>query len=60
MKELKPCPFCGGKAKILSRAIDWLLDEHIIKCESCNCRTDTYETKGEAREAWNKRYKEGE
>lgn len=53
--KLKPCPFCNGEAKIYSRHIDWLLLEHIVRCKKCHCMTDTYDTKVEAAEAWNKR-----
>ena len=59
-EKLKSCPFCGGEAKLYSRAIDWLLSEHLVRCKKCHCITDTYDTKEEATEAWNKRYKEQE
>ena len=56
-EKLKPCPFCGGEAKLYSRAIDWLLSEHLVRCKKCHCETDVYDTKEEATEAWNRRYK---
>ena len=54
-EKLKPCPFCGGEAKLYSRAVDWLLSEHVVRCKKCHCMTDTYDTKVETIEAWNRR-----
>lgn len=36
MTELKPCPFCGGKAHVC-----WSLPDMncIVMCGECNCRT---------------------
>jgi Lar family restriction alleviation protein len=52
MTELKPCPFCGGSAELLSdvACIDWW-----VCCEDCenNCRSD--QEKSEAVAAWNRR-----
>ena len=50
--ELKPCPFCGGRA-ILNAS-------HSVECDNaCICpvipRTWTYDTDEEAIEAWNHR-----
>ena len=62
MAELKPCPFCGGKA---------FLSEYLYSCEPgrCTtqfvefngCHTTTYEynTEEEAIEAWNRRAEDG-
>lgn len=38
--ELKPCPFCGGKAAILRFANprNW----YCIECVDCHCRTDGF------------------
>lgn len=61
MPELKPCPFCGGNAKMFSakanaagtRFVYW------VECNGsmCKCspKTENYYTKEEAAEAWNKR-----
>jgi Lar family restriction alleviation protein len=49
MKELKPCPFCGGKAvhqvNLLAR----------IRCSSCNAQTNGYLEHSTAIANWNKR-----
>lgn len=35
MSELKPCPFCGGKAKVNSKAMDGLV--HMwVSCTECD------------------------
>ena len=52
MAELKPCPFCGGKAEI-----SLYLGNYGVACCECpgaviNCR---YQTKEEAIKAWNRR-----
>ena len=46
--ELKPCPFCGGKAVIFKYF--WS-----VRCEDCLVETSIFETKEEATEAWNRR-----
>ena len=48
--KLKPCPFCGGEAKILN--VD---DRYTVKCRSCFCGTGIYKDSGRASEAWNRR-----
>ena len=58
MAELKPCPFCGGKAKYV-----YAMPYNAVKCRKCNTwgKTvlDIYEQqdgKQAAIEAWNRRY----
>lgn len=48
--KLKPCPYCGGKAKEEEIGGDW-----DIVCEDCQSSTKTYPTPKEAMEAWNRR-----
>ena len=54
MAELKPCPFCGGGAKLLSRK-----GLHFVTCYVNACyitpKTQWYDTKAKAIEAWNRR-----
>lgn len=65
--KLKPCPFCGGRAKLKHgypyRQIKGMR-QAVVQCKSCGCRTITYrqlpyqswtEVDDEAVNAWNKR-----
>lgn len=49
MFELKPCPFCGGKAELCGDNYFW------VSCTSCY--TDTYGShdKEDVIERWNRR-----
>ena len=55
MFELKPCPFCGGKAKIVV-STDYR-DRHLryVTCEQCRVSTDFFLNDKAAAEAWNRR-----
>lgn len=48
--KLKPCPFCGCIAELLT--IDY---EFLCICNKCGASTKYYETAKEAAEAWNNR-----
>ena len=50
--ELKPCPFCGGKA-ILSE--DKRYNVHSVFCNECYIETSLQNTEQETIEAWNRR-----
>lgn len=57
-KELKPCPFCGGEARIVQE-YDAMIGETFYFCECINC-TGTilygkFNKKEYAIEAWNRR-----
>ena len=63
--ELKPCPFCGGKAKLYSQKVAGGYDYSYVFCESCKIGTKKYEVSPEycandkATEAWNRRADNG-
>lgn len=47
MNELKPCPFCGGKAEFFAKTFTergvsrgWLFGVHCTKCDVTTPRTD--------------------
>ena len=54
--ELLPCPFCGGKAKLINTGYNVFY----VDCNNCDCsmtcETPTCETKKEAIDLWNTRY----
>lgn len=60
MEELKPCPFCGGKAfRLLSGDDDELnLKFCAVHCENCDCRTAFFENFDLAIQRWNRRANE--
>ena len=51
--ELKPCPFCGGKARLMTYDT---YGSHYVKCDNVSCGIVTWihTTGEEAVEAWNK------
>lgn len=54
MTELKPCPFCGGKAKILKMTFGGV--SYQVICGSCSANLDQrFAYEDEAIEAWNRR-----
>lgn len=64
MADLKPCPFCGGKAQ-LDHNQGGILTRSYVRCNSCGCKTweftiSTEESSDmEAIEAWNRRVGDG-
>ena len=55
-EKLRNCPFCGGEA--YANETDWKGWWHgWVICEKCGVKIDK-QTKDEAIEAWNRRYKE--
>ena len=68
MSELKPCPFCGGEAKVTKDRDCWGHGEFVLKvyvmCKSCHSQgkpiydRDVWpenQMEVEAIEAWNRR-----
>lgn len=55
--ELKPCPFCGGEAKVLSGVPDGVFVQHICGWEGFASEMFGYRcsTEAEAIVAWNRR-----
>jgi hypothetical protein len=72
MRELKPCPFCGGKPKVkvcdgsgtyyTDIGTDFLfgrkMSHCLVKCDRCGVKTKAYLTRRGVFNAWNRR--EGE
>ena len=57
MSELKPCPFCGGEAKISAENFGAKYFVRCINIKNCLVRpfTISYSTEEEAVNAWNRR-----
>lgn len=58
--ELKPCPFCGGDAKIkcgeiVNRYNTAVYRHYHVECMSCGVDTRYFDTEADAIEAWNLR-----
>ena len=54
MTELKPCPFCGGKAKLMDAPDVW------VECTSCGAQSRMCAMPETALERWNVRVTEEE
>lgn len=62
MSKLKPCPFCGGEAKLELTTQYYTgepeMENAFIRCMKCGVWTDEYEYATEAVAAWNTRHEE--
>lgn len=55
LPELKPCPFCGGKAEFASFQPDYM-HVHYIRCTKCDMSTGTsHEKLSLQAKKWNRR-----
>lgn len=62
--ELKPCPFCGGKAELCEHKFrsDTTKSSSLygIKCKRCIAQSfQFYLSEAEAIDGWNRRYNDG-
>lgn len=62
MDKLKPCPFCGGKAKFIDLGIEGEFHDWDVECAECGIvmmcpgrEGGDVTTKKEAVAAWNRR-----
>lgn len=53
MDELKPCPFCGGAAKI--HKLSFYISAFYAQCDCCRVETDCEDSEEEAANVWNSR-----
>lgn len=58
MRELKPCPFCGGTNIEINIIVD--TPQAYLKCRRCGIEQSIYPTKEDAIEAWNTRTERSE
>ena len=53
---LKPCPFCGGEAKIMKHLFNNQSTSYGVKCKRCLAETfQFFKSREKAVEAWNRR-----
>ena len=57
-KQLKPCPFCGGKADEFTLLKNDVRIRYVIQCENQCSSTYPVDSEEEAIKAWNKRVNE--
>ena len=51
--ELKPCPFCGGKAEVVPYSVYGKVKSYFVNCLNCGCQIRDYTSKQNAEKAWN-------
>ena len=54
---LKPCPFCGGEAKLVKDFCSFK-DWNYVRCEECGAMNSVTDTAFKAIETWNMRVEE--
>lgn len=57
MRDLKPCPFCGGEVKLETGWADAVSVFYSFDCDNCGmyCSFNDCAPKEDAIEAWNRR-----
>lgn len=63
MSKLKPCPFCGGEAKIrgyrtFTERVHGIVDKYYIECKACHIETPISKNSehiDDVLEYWNRR-----
>ena len=59
LSDLKPCPFCRGKARVREKNVSPVLGEpyirYRIRCDGCMVSSGWYDSAEGAIEAWNRR-----
>ena len=50
--DLKPCPFCGGKASMIDTSP---YHDYYVKCLKCGIEQKLYKSRRTATVAWNRR-----
>lgn len=60
MEELKPCPFCGGRANCY-QGEDWTVNPFpfFVRCDDCKAETQHCSKIEYAIAAWNRRADDG-
>ena len=54
-EKLKPCPFCGGEAKLIDPYVSTNRWAYFIECQNCKATKGYYQNKKVAINAWNTR-----
>ena len=57
MAELKPCPFCGGRASIVLKGGSFFV--YCNRCPGAVVTDYVHQSEEEAIEAWNRRAEDG-
>ena len=54
MEELKPCPFCRGKARVIKES-DPNLIQYKVMCQNCGISTPFIGSREQSEDTWNRR-----